>query len=197
MPRRGIQEVPENHSARSPEASNMPLTHDPSTGIVCTCLCVCAIVCIYACVRLLCTLFMYMMHACTHARVYACMSLRLNGCMHVRMRAYVLFDARVNAPLQRTLRLAKGPPHAAACGTERSLSSCTARRGAVQIGGCCGARAQRRAELPVGRDPRLRYFGLGCSAEGVRVFGFGCSGWGVRLRAFCLDARVLGLWGAG
>ena len=90
MPRRGIQEVPENHSARSPEASKMPLTHDPGTGIVCTCLCVCVqIECMYACVRLLCTLFVYMMHACTHALVYAYMSLRLDGCMHVRMRAYV------------------------------------------------------------------------------------------------------------
>ena len=78
-----------------------------------------------------------------------------------------------------------------------ALSSCTARRGAVRIGGCCGARAQRRAELPVGRDPRLRCFGLGCSAEGVRVFGLGCSGLGVRLRAFCLDARLLGSGGVG
>ena len=35
-----------------------------------------------------------------------------------------------------------------------ALFSYTARRGAVRIGGCCGASAQRRAELLVGRDPR-------------------------------------------
>ena len=115
-------------------------------------------VCMYACT---CVRMHVSTFACMLARTYACMYSSMRACMHVYREHFAWRRAH---PMQ--LRVAQNA----------ALSSFTARRGAVRIGGCCGARAQRRAELPVGRDPRLRCFGLGCSAEGVMVKALGCSG---------------------
>ena len=74
--------------------------------------------------------------------------------MHVRMRAYVQFDARVYARLQRTLRLAKGQPHAATFRTERNpLFMYFAPRGSVDRGLLRSLRAEEQLRS-LQRSPR-------------------------------------------